>query len=298
MALNRYEVLIKVAEIGNISKVAEQLNYSQPAISHVIKNMESEYQIKLFQRDANGIRVTHAGKELLGEARAILRHEQAFEHTASLLSGVQMGKIAIGSFSSVSINWMPNILKGMRERYPNIEIFLSNSPYHIIERNLREGTIDCGFISSRYVEQCDFYPLCQDEYYILLPDGHPLEKYEAIPLEALEGEKMILMNDGRDIGSAHYDTANIISTISPKIVQTVEDDFVALAMVKAGLGITILPKLILDCADELPVIKRFAVPRYRTLGIAVRNGEEMSPLTKLFISFVQEYVEEYKRKDL
>lgn len=293
MALDRYEVFVKVAETGNITKTAEALNYSQSAVSHIIKNMESDLGIKLMVRDKNGIRLTSAGERLLGEARNILRHEQSFLHTAAMLNGAQLGTVCVGSFSSTSIQWMPGIIKGMQESYPGIEIYLSHSPYHVIEQHLKEGLIDCGFISSRHMEKCDFIPLMDDEYFVALPKGHPLRNYEAIPLEALLDEKIILMKDGSSYGTAYYDTANILEPISPHIIQTVEDDFVALAMVKAGLGITILPKLILDCAENIPVIKHFAIPRYRTLGIAIRSLEDAAPLTRLFISYVQEYVQTY-----
>ena len=269
------------------------INYSQSAVSHIIKNMESDLGIKLMVRDKNGIRLTSAGEKLLPEAKSVLRHEQSFLHTAAMLSGTQLGTVSVGSFSSTSIQWMPQIIKGMKQNYPNVEIYLSHSPYHVIEQHLRDGIIDCGFISSRHMEPCDFIPLMEDEYFVVLPKGHYLETYEAIPLEALLEENIILMKDGSTYGTAYYDTANILDPIHPKIVQTVEDDFVALAMVNAGLGITILPKLILDCVVSSPVVKHFAIPRYRTLGIAAKSLEDATPLTRLFISFVQEYIKHY-----
>lgn len=297
MALDRYKVFVKVAETKNITKTAEALNYSQSAVSHIIKNMEKELDLKLMLRDKNGIRLTSAGCRLLSEAKNIIRHEQAFLHTAALLSGTQLGTISVGSFSSTSIKWMPGIIKGMQKQYPNIEINLSHSPYHVIEQHLKEGIIDCGFISSRHMEKCDFFPLLDDEYFVVLPDGHYLQKYEAIPLEALLEEKIILMKDGTTYGTAYYDTANILEPIRPRIVQTVEDDFVALAMVEAGLGITILPKLILDCITTPLILKHFAIPRYRTLGIAVKSIQDATPLTRLFISYVQEYAAQYQNSN-
>ena len=105
---------------------------------------------------------------------------------------------------------------------------------------------------------------------------------------------MVLMDDGGE----GYDTMSILKNLSYTVVHWVNEDFLVLPLVECGLGISILPKLIIDifCNTTNVVTKRFAVPRYRTIGIVVKNINDISPLTKLFISTVQDFVKNHVQK--
>lgn len=286
MALDKYQVFLKVAENGNLTRAAAELNYTQSAISHIIKNLEEEVGMQLLIRGKNGIHLTAEGKVLLEEARQIVKQENAFYQKASMLRGLEIGTINVGAFSSVSMQWMPHILQSMYLNYPGITVIQFHDNYSGIERLLETGQIDCGFLSDQYHGNFHFIPLVEDEYFVILPKGHPLCRFERIPVEALNGEKMILMNEG----GTDYNTGTILKKVSYTVTHWVNEDFVLIPLVERGLGISILPKLILDCTDTTVVQKRFAVPRYRTIGLAVKNPDEMSALTELFISLVKEYV--------
>lgn len=134
---------------------------------------------------------------------------------------------------------------------------------------LSQEVVDCGFLSAKHRTKLDFIPLVDDEYYVILSPDHPLCRFERIPIEALNGERMVLMDDGGE----GYDTMSILKNLSYTVVHWVNEDFLVLPLVECGLGISILPKLIIDifCNTTNVVTKRFAVPRYRTIGIVVKN---------------------------
>lgn len=230
--------------------------------------------------------MTMEGEALLEEVRQIVKSEKAFHRKASMLRGLEIGTINVGAFSSVSIQWMPHILHSMQLNYPGISVVQFHDNYSGIENSLETEQIDCGFLTDQYQGNFHFIPLMRDEFLVLLPKGHPLCKYERVPLEALNGEKMILMNEG----DGDYDIQNILKNISYTVAHWVNEDLVLIPLVERGLGISILPKLIMDCTESNVVKKRFAVPRYRTIGLAVKNLDDISPLTELFIALMKEYV--------
>lgn len=287
MPLDRYEVLVQVAESCNITRAAEELNYTHSAISHIIRNLEEEVGFPLFLRSKNGLRLTPQGESLLPYARQVVRHQNRFDQHASAIKGLKTGTIHVGSFTSVSMQWLPDILVKLHESYPGITVVQSHGNYLDIEQELQDGRLDCGFLSAAHSGHYRFIPLVYDEYLLLLPPGHPLEKYERVPVEALNGETFVLMDDG---GEA-YDTAQIMRCFDHRVTHWVNEDYLAIPLVERGLGLSVLPRLILDGVQTDVVTKRFAVPRYRQIGIAVKRSEEIPPLTQAFIELVQEYIQ-------
>lgn len=286
MVLDKYQVFVKVAKTRNLSKAAEELNYTHAAISYIIKNLEEEVGMKLLVRSKAGIHLTKEGESLLEEAQKVVKYENSFLQKASMLRGLEEGILDVGTFSSVSMKWMPQILRKMKDAYPGVKVRQHHGNYKEIEYWLEKDKVDVAFLSGCYKGNFHFIPLFQDEYYVILPPDHPLCAYERIPKEALNDETMILMNEG----SEDYDTGHILEGLHYTVAHWVNEDVVLIPLVEYGLGISVLPKLIMSFVHSNVVIKRFACPRYRTIGLAVKNPDEMSGLTKLFISLMKEYV--------
>ena len=286
MVLDKYQVFVKVAKTRNLSKAAEELNYTHAAISYIIKNLEEEVGMKLLVRSKAGIHLTKEGESLLEEAQKVVKYENSFLQKASMLRGLEEGILDVGTFSSVSMKWMPQILRKMKDAYPGVKVRQHHGNYKEIEYWLEKDKVDVAFLSGCYKGNFHFIPLFQDEYYVILPPDHPLCAYERIPKEALNDETMILMNEG----SEDYDKGHILEGLHYTVAHWVNEDVVLIPLVEYGLGISVLPKLIMSFVHSNVVIKRFACPRYRTIGLAVKNPDEMSGLTKLFISLMKEYV--------
>lgn len=293
MVLDKYQVFVKVAETRNLSKAAEELNYTHAAISYIIKNLEEEVGMKLLIRSKAGIHLTKEGAALLEEAQKVVKYENSFLQKASMLRGLEEGVLDIGAFTSVSMKWMPHILREMKDKYPGVKVRQHHGNYKEIEYWLEKEKVDVAFLTEYHKGDFDFIPLMQDEYYVILPPGHPLCAYERIPKEALNGETLILMNEG----SEDYDAGHILEGLHYTVAHWVNEDVVLIPLVECGLGISVLPKLIMDFVHSNVVVKRFACPRYRTIGLAVKNPDEMSGLTKLFISLMKEYIASIQNLD-
>lgn len=286
MPLNKYQVFVKVAETQNLTKVANDLECSQPAIGHVITCLEDELGFQLISRGVNGIALTTNGEKLLEEARRIVKSEAALAQQASILRGSAVGSISVGSFSSVTVHWLPAVIEKLRCRCPGISLSITNHNYHGVMAMLDDKLVDCGFLSDKQGERYDFVPLAEDEYFVVLPKSHPLCAKSSVTAEMIAHERFIFSSEDAEF----FYNSNILIASSLNVSHSVEDDLAALPMVESGMGITVMPKLLLDCGDSDVVRKHFSSPRYRTIGLAAQSFENALPIVKLFLETVQEYL--------
>ena len=126
-------------------------------------------------------------------------------------------------------------------------------------------------------------PLARDDLLAVLPEGHPLAESERVPASALCSEPFILLERG-----ARTDVTEIFERegLSPRVRFTTWDDYAIMSMVESGLGISILPELILRRIPYRIVAKKLAVPAYREIGLALRERESASLAVKKFIEYL------------
>lgn len=143
----------------------------------------------------------------------------------------------------VATHWLPHIIKTFQHDYPNIEFELLLGDYSEIEKWIIEGRVDFGFVRLPTKHAMETYTLAQDDLVVILPNHHALVSCEAFPLAALEESPFILLEKG-----AKAEIAEIFEShrIAPNILFTTWDDYAVMSMVEQGLGISILPALVLQ----------------------------------------------------
>lgn len=112
--LLKYLAFVETVEKGSFTKAAESLNYAQSSISKMIGDLEKEWGITLLQRNKKGVCLTSSGKQILPLVRKILNDFKIIEEKVNEINGIKSGMIRIGTFSSVAINWLPNVLQNFR----------------------------------------------------------------------------------------------------------------------------------------------------------------------------------------
>lgn len=287
MSINKYKVFVKVVELGSLTKAADAMGFTQSGVSHMINSLEDEFNLTLLNRSRSGVSLTSNGEMILKTMREILRWNEHLEQEVAAIHGLEIGTIRIGTFTSVSVHWLPGIIQEFQRDYPNIEIDLVEGDYRDIEVWLSEGKIDCGFLSLPTWDAFDVIPLHRDQMLVLLPMDHPLSNQSPVTLSQLEDESFIMLSKGSD------DDVNRVlehASFKPKIKYTVGDDYAIMAMVERGLGISILPGLVLSGQQRNIRLVELEEPFYRSLGIAVSSKEELSPAAKRFITYVQNYL--------
>ena len=283
MNILKYMAFIKTAEYGSFTKAAEVLHYSQSGISRMIGDLEKEWRVTLLERSRWCVSLTSDGSRLLARAQKLCEEYRKLQMEVDDLHGVQSGLIRIGTFSSVATHWLPNIIKAFQKDHPNIDYELLLGDYAEIEEWIAEGRVDCGFVRLPARPAFETIPLARDDLLAVLPEGHPLAESERVPASALCSEPFILLERG-----ARTDVTEIFERegLSPRVRFTTWDDYAIMSMVESGLGISILPELILRRIPYRIVAKKLAVPAYREIGLALRERESASLAVKKFIEYL------------
>ena len=282
--LQKYLAFIKTVDTGSFTKAATALNYAQSSVSKMIADLEKEWNATLLERDRGGVHLTPYGEQILPHIRILLDDYQKLESRINEMNGIETGVIRIGTFSSVAINWLPNIVAEFQKNYPGIEYEMLLGDYDEVENWIGEGRVDCGFLSLPTKTAFDTISLKMDEYMVVLPEGHPLCAKEKIEIENLENEPFMLLEHG---GKTEVTELLERSGVHPQIRFTTWEDYAIMAMVEKGLGIGILPQMILQRIPYRIQIRPLAEPFYREIGIAVKNKERMSPVTVKFMEYLK-----------
>ena len=282
--IQKYQAFVKTVETGSFTRAAESLNYAQSSVSKMIQDLEKEWNMTLLQRDRSGVSLTGAGEQILPYARQLLEDYARLEAHVDAMNGIQTGMLKIGSFSSVAIHWLPQICAEFQKDYPGIEYEVLMGDYAEVERWIMEGRVDCGFLRLPAVP--DFYTISlkQDEYKVVLPATHPLAKKKTIDIHSLEGEPFMLLEHG---GRTEVSSLLEMNGVHPDIRFTTWEDYAIMAMVEKGLGVAVLPGLILQRIPYELAIRPLKVPFYREIGLAVKNRKTMSPAMAKFLEYLR-----------
>lgn len=281
--LLKYMAFIKTVEYGSFTKAAEVLNCSQSGISRMIHDLEEEWQLTLLERGRARVSLTSEGARLLRHAKNLCEEYQRLQAEVDELHGAQSGLIRIGAISSVATHWLPNIIKAFQKDHPGIDYELLMGDYSEIETWVREGRVDCGFLRLPTRLPLDTIPLAKDRLLAILPEGHPLAARERIPLAALCEEPFLLMERG---GKAEIAEIFERERLKPRVHFTTWDDYAIMSMVESGLGLSILPELILRRIPYRIVAKELEVPAYREIGLVLRDRERASTAVKRFLDYL------------
>lgn len=276
--------LLRTVESGSISRAAEQMGYTQSAVSKMIADLESEWDVELLRRGRAGIEPSSVCRQLLPVLRAIAADYAELEQLIDGIHGLRTGLLRVGTFTSVADMWLPRLLMSFRRLYPNIEFELVNSEnYAEIEAWIRRGKVDCGFISLPAANDLETHFLKRDTLVAVLPPDHPLAALPRIPLERLTEEPFIKLKEDYD-----YEISRFLDQLSspPKLRYEVSSDHAILSMVEAGLGISVMHSLIAEQSRYHVVCRHFDAPQHRDIGIATAKNGKLSSAAKLFVAHV------------
>lgn len=282
--IQKYLAFVKTAEYSSFTKAGKFLSYSQSAISRMIKDLEEDWNVSLLDRDKAGVRLTSDGTKLLPYVKSVCEEYQKLQMQIDDMNGLQSGMIRIGTFSSVANHWLPNIIKKFQQDFPNIEFELLLGDYNEIETWLLEGRVDCSFQLLPTNPELETIVLEKDPLLAILPEGHPLAAYEKVPLTELCKEPFILMEKGKKAEIAKIFER---SCLTPNVRFTTWDDYAIMSMVESGLGVSILPQLMLKRVPYHIVVKELDVPALREIGFSVKSREHASLAVKRFMEYLQ-----------
>lgn len=284
---SKYAAFAAAVETGSLTKAAAQLGYTQSGVSHLIRALEQEVGFSLLHRHKNGVQLTPEGQRLMPYIQQILTAEKDIQCLCEELRGVSAGHIIVGTFSSAAIAWMPELTSRFSALHPGIRLEIRNDTYSPLEEALLRDQVDCAFVPAPSKEEFLTWPVYRDRLMAVMECTSPLAEKSSLTAQELRNLPYIVPAEG-----TNYDAGKLFSSagVSPAIRFNAGDDYAALAMVRKGLGFTILPELLLR---DTRVDGLCAIPLLhseRKICIAVNKSRFLSPALQSFITFVRETV--------
>jgi len=241
MELTQLRSFLQIAQSGSMTRAADSLCLTQPAITQHIQALEHELGIKLFDRYPRGMRMTPAGELLRIYAQRCLASLEECRLAITELEAGHVGKLVIGAGVTTSIFVLPDWLRKFRSNYPDIEVIIRTGRSREILTLLKDGEIDLGIITTPVDHpHLSLQPLFVEDIILVVPPEHPFAN-ESIHTERLVEVPLILFPHGNGF-RAYLDQA-LIQTGMPITVKMETDSVEAIKrFVEAGLGASFLPR--------------------------------------------------------
>jgi len=246
MNINHLAIFHAVAEEAGMSRGAERLCISQPAVSKQIKDLEAALGVMLFDRLPRGIRLTQAGEVLAGHARRLFAVEANAERAIAELKGLVQGRLTVGASLTIGDYLLPQILGAYRKKHPGIELRLEIANTHVIQQKLRENALDVG-LTEGFAEDGDLEAevFGEDTLAAVVPPGHPLLQENTVPAARFCAEPFLM----REPGSGTREVVERALAQHGIVVQPAMSLGSTEAIkrgVASGLGVAIVSKLALE----------------------------------------------------
>lgn len=292
MELRQLKYFIEVAKREHISLASEKLHIAQSAVSRQIGNLEAELGVQLLEREGRNVKLTQIGKLFAEQAVIALKAIDNAKQLVEEYADPERGTIRIGFPSSLAGNTLPQMIAAFKKYHPDVNFHLRQGSYPFLTKGVKKREVDLALIGPVPTKDPDIHSdiLFMENVVILLPDTHPLADQSSLALQQLAKDSFVLFPKGYVLRKIVED-ACLKAGFRPFIPYEGEDLDAIKGLVSAGIGITILPELIL--VDNLPkgtVKVNIKEPEVkRSVGIISPKHRELSPSELLFYNFVKSY---------
>lgn len=287
MQLSQVEGFVEVARHGTLSRAADVLFVTQPALTARLQSLEAELGTRLFRRTRRGMELSDAGRAFLPYAeRALAALREGAELVAELGRGVA-GELVIGAAPGVGTYVLPGLLVRFTERNPNVRLVVRTGHSEEVLGMALRREIDVGLVRELQHPLVDIRPLYEDELVLVVRPDHPFAATGRIRLEEMAGERLILF----DRTSSYYDLTNALfreAGVAPRGVMELDNIDAAKHMVEQGLGVALLPGTAVAAELAQGTLRAVTVegrPPIRRRIVAIRHrdaGEPTGPLAAFY----------------
>lgn len=281
---SRYAIFCKAVELKSFTLAGRELGYSQSAVSQMIKSLEEELGTRLIIRSRGSFELTADGREYLPYFEAIKNAEEALLRRRMEINGMEDATIRVASFTSVSRELLPELMKGFKESHPGVGFVIKQGEYNSIREYIERGEVDFGFISTHFSEGLESYHLYDDELAAVLPKGHPLANKKILRMKDLTEDPFILFDEGKD-----YNTvldAFREKGLEPRIEYDIYDDYSIIGMIRRGFGISVQIKRIVKGFEDGLEVRDIEDAPLRSVSLAWQSRETMPFSAREFLDYI------------
>lgn len=293
MTLRQIRHFIAVAENGSISAAAQTVFVSQSSLTQAIQQLETDIGVRLFDRHAKGMELTHHGHQFLRQSYLILATVDNARRSLQLGTESLTGKLTIGVTSLVAGYFLVELLKRFQSAYPNVTLRVIEDERRYIEHLLVNGEIDIGVLILSNIEDRDALQtevLMHSPYRLWLPPLHPLLEHESISLADVAKQPLIQLNvDEMDM---HAQRIWARAGLKPDIAMKTASTEAVRSLVAAGIGISIQPDMAYRAwsleGNLIEARKLVDLLEPLDIGLAWRRGSARPELVTPFLTIARE----------
>lgn len=288
MNINQIRVFVRVAELGNFTKAANEMNYTQTAVSHMILSLEKECGFTLFHRGRRESRLTQEGAALYKIATDIVVAYRRVEEYIQMVRNLQDGFVRIGLLNSITHGWFGKYVRSFKDAYASVDlqIITVDTEEEIIDL-FEEERLDFAVttqIGKPYLEETLAF---KDQLELVVPMGHRFCGNELVGAEELLDEKILLCGEG-----ATGPVGDILYQIKRETRQHLDcmSNSTTLSLVKAGVGITVVSERVKNTVKEELCFIPFDPPILRDICLIESTNDKQNPSIERFRKHFKEWM--------
>jgi DNA-binding transcriptional LysR family regulator len=288
ITLGQIRAFVTVASTNSFTRAAEVLALSQPALTNRVRQFEEALGLRLFDRNTRSVELTHVGRELLPIfLRTITEFEGAVVNARDFVSKAK-GLVRLACLPSCAATLLPDLIARFQLEHPNVTFEVEDALNSAIATLVREDRVDFGIgMADQNDGDLEQIKLFDDAMMLVHPEGHPVAEAPAISVETLAAYPLILMNRGssvRDLVDGAFIAAGRTATPACQVRYMTT----AVALVRAGLGLAILPSTAVEIRSQANVRARpIQDPAFtRTIVLMRRRQSPVRPVVQTFIDSV------------
>jgi DNA-binding transcriptional LysR family regulator len=290
MELRHLRYFVAVAEELHFGRAAERVLVAQPALSYQIKQLERELGVELLSRTRRRVELTASGQALLEEARRTLGHAERAAAAARQAARGELGRLDIGASGPAIAGMIPQVIRAFRCRAPQVELALRPLRPTVQVDALLSHELDVGFLGlGDAVEGLEAERLASEPILIALPASHRLGRRKVIDPRTLAHESFVWCPRS-SCGSFHDAALRVCERagFAPRVVQESTYAHTVVAMVAAGLGVSLVPGSVQEFRRSGVVYRRLTdLDAVAESAVAWRRGNN-GPVLRLFLRVVRE----------
>lgn len=286
MELRHLRYFSAVADALHFGRAARRIHVSQPTLSQQIRQLEEELGTPLFERAKSGVRLTQAGELFRTYASRALEDVDAGKVAVGALRGLTTGALRVGYPPSMRGVVVPALAAVLR-RHPGLALSAEEAVVRRVERRLADGKLDVGMAySPARLPDLDAEAVFDSRLELVVAKGHALAGADSVGARQLADEPVALLSRGLRV-RARVDAWFAAMRIAPHIALESNAVGTVLAIVRAGLAVTVLPEPRLSEAEKLVVKRLSPAPRSELAALLWRKGAPRTPAAELFAAEVR-----------
>jgi len=289
-SLRQLRYLVALAQHLNFRAAADACFVTQSTLSAGIKELEATLGAQLVERDKRSVRLTDVGRQVVERARRLVAEASDLVDTAQAAHAPLTGALRLGAIPTIAPFLLPRALPPLRSRYPNLRLLLREDLTARLLEQLRAGDLDAALIALPYdTGELKVRKLFRDDFRMVVRRDHPLAALKSVPVERIDGEQVILLEEGHCLREHAIEACAKVRKHAPEIEATSLPTLIQ--MVAGGLGVTLLPETALQSAilQGTGLVARPFTTRVpaRTIALASRPSSARARDLELLADFLR-----------